>query len=155
LTADLKVLVADVSAPRSAADRSRVFATVNGSPITSDDVEDSLLPLIFNVQQQVYSIRFNILGAKVNDILLFQEAQKRNVQADALLNTEVTQKTKKVSDDDAKKFYDDNKASLNGDFTAIKPQIVEYLEQQESDKAAAAYVQQLRKGANIQVFLPP
>ncbi len=52
-----QVIVSDqpVTPPRTEADLSRVFATVNGVNITSRDIEQSLLPLIFQVQQQVYA----------------------------------------------------------------------------------------------------
>ncbi|HZS43904.1 MAG TPA: thioredoxin domain-containing protein [Blastocatellia bacterium] len=153
--ADLKILVAEVTPPQNDSERSRVLATINGTPITSGDIEDSLKPLIFNVQQQVYGIRLNVLGAKVNDTLLLQEAKKRQIEPIALLNTEVVQKTKKITDEDAKKFYDENKAKLTGDFPALKDQIIGYLQQQESDKTTAAFAEQLRKGAAIQIFLPP
>ena len=47
----------EVTPPRNEAELSRVFATVYGVNITSKDIEESLLPLIFLVQQQVYGLR--------------------------------------------------------------------------------------------------
>ncbi|HUS11623.1 MAG TPA: hypothetical protein VMZ30_14245 [Pyrinomonadaceae bacterium] len=55
-------------------DRAGVLATVNGRNITSGNVEDSLRPLIFSVQQQIYSLRKNDVDLKITDVLL----HKRN-----------------------------------------------------------------------------
>src|SRR5215203_950435 len=59
-----------VTPPASEADLTRVFATVNGVDITSRDIEEGLLPLIFEVQQQVYALRKQDLDLKINDMLL-------------------------------------------------------------------------------------
>ena len=74
----VKVLVASATPPETEADRARVFATVNGKPITSGDVEDSLRPLIFNVQEQVYTLRKQALETKINDLLLEAEAKEEH-----------------------------------------------------------------------------
>src|ERR1044072_3486779 len=60
------------------ADRARVLAVVNDKQITSGDIENSLRPLIFNVQEEVYALRKQDLDLKVNDALLTQEAQKKD-----------------------------------------------------------------------------
>src|SRR5215207_1445506 len=59
LHAGVKIAVANqqVTPPTNEAELARVFANVNGVSITSSDIETSLLPLIFQVQQQVYAIR--------------------------------------------------------------------------------------------------
>jgi protein-disulfide isomerase len=151
---DLKILAASVTAPEKEADRARVFATINGTPITSGDIEDSLKPLIFEVQERVYELRKQQLDLKVNDLLLVQEAQKRKVTTRALLDAEVTPKVKKVTDEDAQAFFDKNKSQLNGDFPQLKPQIIQYLERAEQRKAEFAFAEQLRKSGAVETFLP-
>ncbi|MFY9571674.1 MAG: thioredoxin domain-containing protein [Blastocatellia bacterium] len=153
--AQVKVLVENAAPPAAAADRSRVFATVNGKPVTSGDVEDSLRPLIFSVQDQVYNLRKQSLDVKINDSLLEQEAKKRNVNADALFEAEVVPRVKPVTEDDARKFYQENKARVQGSFDEFRARIVEYLKNREQGNAASAYAEQLRKGAVVQVYLKP
>src|SRR6185369_9026454 len=89
---EVKVNVTDVTPPASEADRARVLATVKGEPITSGDVENSLLPLISGVQDQIYKLRKDELELTINDTLLTQEAQKRKITATALLDTEAKPK---------------------------------------------------------------
>jgi protein-disulfide isomerase len=149
----VKVLVTAVTPPETAADRARVFATINGERITSGDIEDSLRPLIAAAQEQVYELRKQVLDSKINDLLLNQEAQKRKVTAKAVYDSEVTPKVRKVTDEDARKFYDENKERINGAFDQLKPQIIQYLQNQEVQKAEADFAQGLRKAAAVQVFL--
>ncbi|HVF89370.1 MAG TPA: thioredoxin domain-containing protein [Blastocatellia bacterium] len=153
-TSDVKVLVKDVTPATTPAERARVLATVNGKPITSGDVEDSLKPLIYEVQEQIYNLRKNQIELKVNDTLLEQEAAKKKVTTRSLLEAEVTPKIKAVSDEDAKKFYDENKERINGEYGPIKDQIKEYLKQQEERKALGEYATALRKASAVTVSLP-
>lgn len=151
--ADLKILVKDVTPPATAADRARVLATLNGQPVTSADVEDTLRPLIFQAQEQTYNLRKEQIDLKTNDILLEQEAQKRKITTRALVEAEVLPKVKKVTDADAQKFFEQNRSRINGEFAQLKSQIIEYLNGIEQRNAETAFAEQLRKAATVQVFL--
>lgn len=153
-SATLKIIVAEATPPATEAERARLFATVNGERITSADVEDSLRPMIFESQEQIYDLRKKQLELKINDTLLEQEALKRKITARSLIETEVTSKAKPVSEADAQKFYEENKAKINGEFAQLKLQIIQYLEQQEMRRQEGAFAEQLRKGAAVQIFLP-
>ena len=148
---EVKVLVTEVTASRNPADRARVLATIKGEKITAAEVEDSLLPLIFDVQQQVYKLRRDELELSINDALLDQEAQKRQITTNALLEAEV--KPKPVTDQQAQAFYDQNKERVSGDFAQTKDAIRQYLEQIEVRQAERAFVEKLRAAATIQTFL--
>jgi len=148
---ETKVLITEVTPPTNQAERARVLATVNGEPITSGEVEDSLKPLIFDVQEQVYKLRKDELDLTINDILLTQEAQRRKITTNALLEAEV--KPQPVSDEQARAFYEENKERVSGDFVQTKDAIKQYLQQVELRKAQQIFVQKLRAAASIQVFL--
>lgn len=151
--AQVKVLAGDVTPPASPADRARVFATVNGEPITSANVEDSLKPLISSVQEQVYKLRLRELDLRINDTLLEQEAQKRKMTTNALLDAEVGSKIKQVTEAEARTFYEQNKGRLNGDFVQLKEQLTRFLQEREVRSAQTAFAAQLRRAASIQTFL--
>ena len=137
--------------PRNKAERAQVLATVDGVNITSGDVEDSLMALIFDVQEQVYNLRKNELDITINDTLLTQEAQKRKITTTALLDAEV--KPKQVTEEQVRVFYEQNKERISGDFAATKDSIISYLQQTELRLAERAFVEKLRASASIQVFL--
>jgi protein-disulfide isomerase len=154
-TANVQVLVQSITPPANAAELNRVFATVNGTKITSADIEDSLKAMIYEVQQQVYSFRKAELELMINDILLGAEAKKRGVTARNVIDQEVTAKLTIVSEAQAEKFYNENKSRLNGDFARLKNNIILYLQQQEEKKQLLAYADRLRSGAHVQIFLTP
>lgn len=147
------VKVPEAAAPRNASERAQVLAVVNGENITSGDVEDSLKTLISKVQEQVYDLRKNELDLTINDTLLTQEAQKRKITTNALLDVEV--KPKPVTEEQARVFFEQNKERVSGDFAQTKDSIISYLQQAEVRLAERAFVERLRATASIQVFLTP
>jgi protein-disulfide isomerase len=151
--AQVKMNVTEATPPAAPADRARVFATVNGSPVTSAMIEDTLKPLVYSAQRQIYDLRRQQLELRVNDLLLGQEAQKRQMTPAALLDAEVTGKLKPVTEAEARTFYDANKERINGNFDQIKTQIIQYLQNQRRDEAMAAYAGQLRRAGSVQTFL--
>lgn len=146
-----KVQVPEASPPRNEADRARVLAIVNGERITSGNIEDSLLPIVFAVQERVYKLRRDELELSINDTLLIQEAKKRQITTKTLLDTDI--KPKPVTEADASTFYEQNKDRVSGEFAQTKESIIRYLEQIELRKAELAYVTKLRAAASIQTFL--
>ena len=145
------VKVPQATPPRNDSERAQVLATVNGVNITSGDVEDSLKALIFDIQEQVYTLRKNELDLTINDTLLTQEAQKRKITTNALLDAEV--KPKQVTEEQARAFHEQNKERISGDFAQTKDSIISYLQQAEVRIAERAFVEKLRASASVQVFL--
>jgi hypothetical protein len=148
---EVKVLVTEVKPPATEADRAHVLATVKGEVITSADVEKSLLPMIVDVQEQVYKLRKDQIELTINDTLLTQEAQKRKITTNALLDAEV--KPKPVTEEQVRLFFDQNKERVSGEYEQTKDAIRQYLEQIELRNAERAFVERLRTSAAIQVFL--
>lgn len=149
----VKVLAEPLAPSFTAAERARVLAEVNGAKITSGNIEDSLRPLIFHVQQQVYNVRKQELERRVVDALLVQEAQKRKITVDALLDADLAPKVPKVEEAAAREFYDQNRERMTGEFAQLKEQITQYLQQREVEKAETAFAEQLRRSATLQVYL--
>lgn len=148
---ETKVEIPEATPPRTEAERAQVLAIVNGSRITSGDIEDSLKPMLFDVQERVYKLRKDELDLSVNDTLLVQESQKRKITTNALLDAEV--KPKPITEEEARTFYEQNKERVSGDFTQTKESIIRYLEQIEVRRAERTYVEKLRAAASIQIFL--
>jgi hypothetical protein len=103
----------------------------------------------------MYELRRRDLDRKINDVLLTQEAQKRQVTTRALLEIEVSSKVPTFTDAEAQKFYDANKERMDGPFTDVKDQIVRHLQNTERQKLQLAFAARLRKAAAIEDFLTP
>jgi len=155
LRATAKIVTANqlVTPPTSEADLARVFGNVNGVNITSSDIETALLPLIFQVQQQVYALRKRDLDIRINDLLLQQEAEKLGTTPQALIDQHVKANLPIVTEEQARAYYKANKAQLNRDFSDVKLMLMQYLLEQEKQKVLAAYAEQLRNESAVQVYL--
>ena len=153
--ANIVVLIPNVTPPAGEEELNRVFVTVNGHAITSRDIESSLAPLIFNVQQQVYKVRKDDLDLRINDILLEQEAKRRNLLPEDLLLREVRSRLPIITDQEAKTFYDQNRSKFRDDFDKVKFQIIQYLLGVEQQRLVDAFAAQLRQNAAIQIYLTP
>ncbi|HEU0252752.1 MAG TPA: thioredoxin domain-containing protein [Pyrinomonadaceae bacterium] len=151
--AQVKVIAKPSTAPASDADRARVLAVVNGKQITAGEIETSLLPLVFSVQEQVYALRKQDLDLKINDALLTAEAQKRKVTSRALLEAEVVAKVPRVTEAQAQEFYTQNKERISGEFAQTKDQIIQYLQEKREDEATLAFAEQLRRASEVQINL--
>ena len=155
LRAGAQITVSDqpVTPPANEADLERVFAAVNGVNITSRDVEQSLLPLIFRVQQQVYAFQKQDLDLKINDLLLDQESKRLGLSPQSLLIQNVKVRLPIITEEQVRAYYDEHKTRLPGAFSDLKVPIMQYLLQQEERKLFQAYADQLRKGAAVQIYL--
>lgn len=157
VAARVSVTDQQVTPPTNEADLERIYATVNGVNITSLDIEQSLLPLIFQVQKQVYELRKRDLDLKINDMLLEVEAKRLGTTPKDLIDQNVRAKVLIPSDEQARAFYDKNKAQMNGEFSELKVRILQFLMEEELRKLVAVYAGELRKGAAVQMYLtePP
>lgn len=153
--AQIEVANTLVTPPANEEDLTRVFAVVNGVTITSRDIEKGLQPLISSVQQQVYALRKRDLDIRINDLLLEQEAKQLGTTPKALIDLHVRTKVPIVSEAQAQSFYKEQKSKFEGKFSEHKFQIMQFLQEQEAQKWYAAYADELRKGAAVQIYLTP
>jgi len=155
LRAGAKITVANqqVTPPKNEAELARVFANVNGVDITSSDIETALLPLIFQVQQQVNALLKHDVDLRINDILIEQEAARLGTTPQALVDSHVITKVQIVTEKQARDYYNANKAQLKGDFSDVKVMLMQYLFELEKQKTLSAYAEELRKASAVQIYL--
>ncbi|MGA9994111.1 MAG: thioredoxin domain-containing protein [Pyrinomonadaceae bacterium] len=144
-------LAANVNAPNLAP--TAVLATVAKRPITAGLLNERFKPIAYDMRRRIYDFEKTALDAKINDALLGAEAQKRNTTPEAVFQIEVVQKAHHPTDEEVAKFYEDNKARVNGDLASLKPQIVQYLEEQDQRSLSLALVDRLRAGASFRILL--
>jgi hypothetical protein len=149
----IKLSVHDYTAPAGAADRTRVIAVVGSERITLVEIEDAVRPLNFKAQEQAYDLRKKRLEVKINDVLLDQEANRRSMTVAALLESEVTSKTNKITEERLRAFYELNKTNLKGDYAQLKEPLAHYLQSREKNMAEEAFAAEMRRRAAIQLFL--
>src|SRR5205085_10987412 len=163
--AQYQVLVAEVTPATNAGERARVLANVNGQPITAGNIEDALRPLTAQVRQQIYELRRSDLDVRINDLLLQQEAQKRQITAKAVYDAELAVRSKPVTEADAQAYFDKNREQVLAAyglpnnrsvvFAQIKEQLLADMKRDQQSRASGALADELRRKATVQVFLQP
>jgi protein-disulfide isomerase len=130
-----------------------VLATVNGQTITADQLNERLKPFVYKLRQSIFEAEMQAVNVAINDRLLTGEAKKKNVSPEEYSRTEIISKLTTPTDAEIDKFYNENKDRINSDLATVKPQISEFLQQQQARKLENDLAQRLRSGAAIQVFL--
>ena len=130
-----------------------VVAEVGGERITADEVDRSLGTALDQLQQQVYDMRRGRLDEIIAERLLAQEAARRGVTVDALLQAELGAKLPPVADEEVDRFYEANRGRLP-DQPGIKDQVRTYLQGQRAAEGRAAFVRDLRARGGVTVSLP-
>jgi protein-disulfide isomerase len=142
-----------VAAP--AAGAAPVLATVNGSPITEDDVRKAAGLEISRLEEQIYQLRKQQVDELVARRLLESEAARRGQSIEALEKSEITAKAGAVTEPEIDAFVEANRARIRGDVAQLRPQIREFLQQQKVDARRSALVDSLRASATIDMRLVP
>ena len=132
-----------------------VLATVNGAPITEDDVRKTAGLEISRLEEQIYQLRKQQVDALVARRLLEAEAARRGQSIEALEQSEITAKAGAVTEPEIDAFVEANRARIRGDVAQLRPQIREFLQQQKADARRTVLVDGLRASAKIDIHLEP
>ena len=142
--------------PLRAEEQKGILATVAGRNITEADIADKIEAQLVRINTQIYDVKKQAVDALITDYLLEQEAKKRGLSREQLLQQEVNAKVGPVSDAEIEQVYNANKARL-GDkpLAEFKPQIEQQLQGVKLQQQQQAFVQSLRKVAAVKVLLKP
>ncbi len=133
------------------------LATVNGTAITEADIQPKIEGQMLRINNQVYTLKKRAVDAAVANILLDQEAKKRGISRQQLLQQEVNAKVKPVTDEEVATFYEKNKARFGKKpLDEVTPQIKPALAGRQIQARRQAYLGELRKAATVaMLFQPP
>ena len=144
------------SRPLHAEDKQNVLATVEGHNITEADVATSITAQMAQINNQIYQTKKRAIDALIAEQLLNQEAQKRGLSREQLLQQEVNAKVAPASDAEVQQVYDGVKARLgNKPLDEVKPQIVQQLQSNRLQQQQQEFIRGLRKAATVKVLLKP
>ncbi|MBI2346593.1 MAG: SurA N-terminal domain-containing protein [Deltaproteobacteria bacterium] len=133
-----------------------IVATVNGTQITREQLQDAAEGQLSQVESQIYQIKKNALDDLVEEQLIAAGAKKAGLSVEAFLKKEVDDKATKPTEQEMKQFYEQRKAQI-GDrsFDEVKGQIEQVLSQSRAQTARQALLASLKSGAEIAVNLEP
>ena len=145
------------AAQSGAPSNSGALASVNGKVITSAEVDKGIATDLAKLEAQIYELKRARVNALIDEQLLTQEAGKRSITAEALIEAEVTSKQSAVSDEEVAVYYGANQAKLQKDLNSWREQIRKFLSAQKASERRQAFINQLRGQNKVEVFLksPP
>lgn len=135
---------------------SQPVAVVAGTPITAAELDELAGSKLFQVRQQEYTVRRQVLDEAIGKRLFDAEAAARKISVDELTRVEIDGKAAPVTEAEKKEFYEKNKARFGStpEEQALG-QIEAGLRQQRVRERRAEFLKDLRGKANVKVMLEP
>ena len=138
------------------AETTDVLAVVDGQEITAADIESRIKGQLLKLNNELYSVKKQAVDAVIAERLLNQEATKRGITQQQLVQQEVTAKIKAVGDEEIEQFYKTNKARMgNKTLTEMKGRIAQYLQDVQRRERQQTLIGELRQAASIRMLIQP
>jgi protein-disulfide isomerase len=131
----------------------QVVARVSGADLTLTDLKQLEGGKLLQAQYQYYLNERKALEELIDNRLLADEARKRNISLDQLLDTEVYKGVKDPTQDQLEVYYEG--LDTQDSFESVREDVLQHIRDLRRTKARAAFVEQLRKQAKINIMLMP
>jgi len=138
---------ADINTPNL--NDNAVVATVAGQPVLAGAISERLKPIVYKRRSAAYDAARKRTDQLINDILLLDEAHRRQIGPEQIIRTEITEKTRQPTDAEITKFYEENKVRINSDLEKVRFQISSYLQDRDKERLENELSARLRNGADI------
>lgn len=143
------------AAPASVAKTEAPLATVDGQPITDDDLAPYVSGQLRPLREQEYQIKKKALENLIGQKVLEGEAKKKGVTTDKLLEQEVDAKVPEPTDAEIAAVYAVQREQLNRPLEEVKAQLTQNLKRAKIQQARQEYSAHLRDQAKVAVLLSP
>jgi len=131
------------------------LAEVDGNTIRVSDFEKFAGKEYFQQRESLYKIQKQKLDELIGATLLTNEARRRGVSVESLLDQEVSFKLAPIGAQEIEAFYAAHKGRLHVPFEQVREQIREFLREKKVQERKAIFVSSLRAKANVKTYLPP
>ncbi|MGA9525423.1 MAG: thioredoxin domain-containing protein [Myxococcaceae bacterium] len=130
----------------------QVVATYSGKTITMNDLENK-------AADQLYEVRQQTLDQMIIEDLVQGEAKKRGMTEEQLLKAEISDKVPPPPEDQMQQFFQQLQAQgqlpPGATFESMKDRLAAAMTRPQQQQRAAAFFEELRKQANVDVKLQP
>lgn len=134
-----------------------VVLTAGDIRITGDEIKESVSNANRKIRSQLKKNLFYVLEKKATEKLVAREAYKagygKTKREDRVVKAFLQHKFSgmKVSDNEAKAFYEENEATIGVPFEQVKDVITSYVVQEKTDEAIKNYIAKLGRDTDIRV----
>jgi protein-disulfide isomerase len=131
------------------------IADVDGQAILASDLHKYAGRELSIQRENLYKIEKQKLEEYINAFLLTQEAKKRGLSVETVLDQEVNSKILPLGDDEIEVFYKANKARIAADLDKVREEIRSYLHDQKIDTQKRLFLKNIRSNAKVVTYLKP
>lgn len=149
------VMGVDINSPTLNA--TSVVATVAGQPMTAAPLIERLKPVIYKLRIDTYEATKQRVDRLIDDMLLLDEAKRRQVGPEAIVRAEISDKVHTPTEAEVANFYAENKSRISGDLNSVRTQVATYLQNESRQRLEKDLSEKLRKSADIRWLInePP
>ena len=130
-----------------------------GKKMTAKELDEAIGPQLEDLEKKKFELRRNALENQILQTLVKEEAAKSNQTEEQWLKGQVESKVKPPPEEDIQKVFSENQAKMPPGATieTMRPQIIEFLTQDQKRELVRTLVEGLKKQANVQILLkePP
>jgi protein-disulfide isomerase len=131
------------------------IAEVDDQAIWASDLQKYAGRELSAERENLYKLEKQKLDEYLSAFLLTQEAKKRGVSVETVLDQEVNSKILPVGDDEIEVFYKSNKARIPMDLDKVREEIRGYLHNEKMKAQKALFFKSLRSKAKVVTYLKP
>jgi protein-disulfide isomerase len=131
------------------------LATVDGQPLTEDDLAPYVAGQLRPIREQEYQIKKKALDTLIGQKVVEAEAKKKGLTTEKLLELEVDAKVPEPTDVELAAIYAVQKEQIAKPYEEVKSQLQQSLKKAKVQQARQEYSNRLREQAKISILLGP
>jgi protein-disulfide isomerase len=132
-----------------------VVATVGAHKITQAEVDAKIKPQMAALEGKIYDLKHDAIESLADDYLLEQAAAREHMSVDAYTQKYITGATPKVTDAEAKKYFDAHKGNSTVAYAQIRDRLIGLLQSQRDQEHRDKVLAALRKREPLNIMLKP
>lgn len=136
-----------------AAGADNVVATIGSHKITEAELDNRIKPEMAALESKIYDLKHQALQSMADEYLLEQAAKNAKLTVPQYLKKEVEDKATKVTEADAKKYYDQRKTAQTPPFDQIKARLIPALQNQAEQEQREKLLDSLRKAEPTKILI--
>jgi protein-disulfide isomerase len=130
-----------------------VVATVGNHRITEAELDAKIKPEMAALESKIYDLKHQALESMVDSYLIEQAAKKAKMTVPEYLSKEISGKADKVTEADARKYYDQRKGPNTPAFDKIKDRLIAALQNQSDQEQRQKVLASLRKTEPTKILI--
>src|SRR5688572_18697015 len=99
------VMGTDINTPNL--NNEAVLATIGGQPLKAGVLNERLKPIVYQIRLEAYEITRQQAEQLLSNLLLLEEARRRQIGPEEIIRTEVSDKVRPPTEADVAKFYEE------------------------------------------------